>query len=68
VHSVHWKKSSYSGDGSNCVEIAASPATIHVRDSKNTDGPHLTVAWSAWAVFLSYAISPSPGLAHAAAR
>jgi hypothetical protein len=68
VHSAHWKKSSYSGDGSNCVEIAAAPATIHVRDSKNTGGPHLTVAPSAWAAFLSYAISPSAGLPRAVAR
>ncbi|MET7678432.1 DUF397 domain-containing protein [Streptomyces seoulensis] len=38
-----WFKSSYSaGDGGQCVEVAACPATIHVRDSKQhpLTGPH----------------------------
>ncbi|MEV6593202.1 DUF397 domain-containing protein [Streptomyces acidicola] len=54
---LHWFKSSYS-DSSNpndCVEIANTPTTIHVRDSKNTPGPHLTFPPSAWAGFVSYA-------------
>jgi hypothetical protein len=50
-----WRKSSYSNDsGGQCVEIATCPhTTIHIRDSKNPDGPHLTVSGEAWAVFLS---------------
>ena len=50
-------KSSYSdsGDINDCVEIAPTPATIHVRDSKNTTGPCLTFPPAAWADFLSYA-------------
>jgi hypothetical protein len=55
VHTIHWRKSSYSGDGSNCVEIATSPTTIHIRDSKNTTGPYLTITPSTWADFLPYA-------------
>lgn len=48
-----WRKSSYSGsEGGDCVEVAAHPAAIHIRDSKNTDGPHFTVAPRAWAAFL----------------
>ncbi|WP_122615745.1 DUF397 domain-containing protein [Streptomyces sp. Tu 4128] len=50
-----WFKSSYSGgtDGESCVEIAKTPGTIHVRDSKYADGgPHLTLAPAAWATFL----------------
>ncbi|MFL5997465.1 MAG: DUF397 domain-containing protein [Streptomyces sp.] len=33
---MHWRKSSYSGggDGDTCVEIAALPTRISVRDSK----------------------------------
>lgn len=52
-----WFKSSYSGgtDGESCVEIAATPGTVHVRDSKNTEGPRLALAPSAWAHFVSYA-------------
>ncbi|MFD5347767.1 DUF397 domain-containing protein [Streptomyces anulatus] len=39
-----WFKSSYStNDGPDCVEVAAAPTTIHVRDSKHlpADGPRL---------------------------
>ncbi|MFE9020082.1 DUF397 domain-containing protein [Streptomyces sp. NPDC007808] len=49
-----WKKSSYSPDGSNCVEIATTPTTIHIRDSKNPAGPHLTVQPTAWTGFLAH--------------
>ncbi|MFC8728420.1 DUF397 domain-containing protein [Streptomyces bacillaris] len=52
-----WFKSSYS-DSSNpndCVEVATSPGTVHVRDSKDVDGPHLALAPTAWVGFVSYA-------------
>lgn len=68
MHSLHWKKSSYSGDGSNCVEIAIAPATVHVRDSKSAEGPRLAVAPAAWAEFISYAVSPSGGFPRAGGR
>lgn len=55
-----WQKSSYSGDASNCVEVAALPSTIRIRDSKHTTGPHLTVTPSAWADFVSLAVRPRP--------
>ncbi|MFF4568751.1 DUF397 domain-containing protein [Streptomyces sp. NPDC001410] len=55
MHELHWQKSTYSGDGSNCVEIATTPTTIHIRDSKHSTGPQLTVTPSTWADFLSYA-------------
>ncbi|MET4923157.1 DUF397 domain-containing protein [Streptomyces sp. PSRA5] len=48
----HWHKSSYSGsEGGNCVEVAAHPAAVHVRDSKVTGGPVLTLTPAAWAAF-----------------
>ena len=52
-----WFKSSYSSgtDGNSCVEIAVAPRTIHIRDSKNLDGPRLTVAPTAWSAFVSQA-------------
>ncbi|MET8577689.1 DUF397 domain-containing protein [Streptomyces sp. NPDC005012] len=53
-----WFKSSYSGgnDGESCVEIAAAPGTVHVRDSKYRDvGPRLALAPEAWADFVAYA-------------
>ncbi|MGW0942593.1 DUF397 domain-containing protein [Streptomyces sp. NPDC002623] len=52
-----WFKSSYS-DTSNpndCVEVATTPRIIHVRDSKNTQGPRLGFAPEAWADFVTYA-------------
>ncbi|MFI0222803.1 DUF397 domain-containing protein [Streptomyces lydicus] len=53
---VAWYKSSYSGgQGEACVEVAACPGVIHVRDSKDTTLPHLTVAPASWASFLAYA-------------
>ncbi|MFI6000507.1 DUF397 domain-containing protein [Streptomyces sp. NPDC051366] len=46
---VSWRKSSYSSDqGGQCVEVATCTDTVHVRDSKVTDGPVLTVAPAAW--------------------
>ncbi|MBT3154813.1 DUF397 domain-containing protein [Streptomyces sp. CHD11] len=52
-----WFKSSYSSgnNGESCVELAVTPGTIHVRDSKNTEGPRLTFAPGAWAAFVPYA-------------
>lgn len=54
-----WFKSSYSGDDSgDCVEVAASPAAIHVRDSKNSRGPQLALSPDAWAGFISSVSGP----------
>ncbi|MEU3029290.1 MULTISPECIES: DUF397 domain-containing protein [unclassified Streptomyces] len=52
-----WFKSSYSGgtNGESCVELAVTPGTVHIRDSKNTDGPRLTLTPEAWAEFVPYA-------------
>ncbi|MFB6842099.1 DUF397 domain-containing protein [Streptomyces sp. NPDC056361] len=54
---VAWRKSSYSGgtDGESCVEVATTPATVHVRDSKDTGGPQLAVSAGSWAGFVAYA-------------
>ncbi|MGW1377806.1 DUF397 domain-containing protein [Streptomyces sp. NPDC002446] len=53
---VGWTKSSYStDDGPDCVEVATTPSTIHIRDSKNPDGPRLRLAPGAWADFVTYA-------------
>ncbi|MEU1218672.1 DUF397 domain-containing protein [Streptomyces microflavus] len=50
---LHWFKSSYSdGDGGNCIEVAAHPSAVHIRDSKVTDGPVLTVEPATWNAFL----------------
>lgn len=37
-----WRRSSYStSTGGNCVELAARPGAVGVRDSKDPDGPIL---------------------------
>ncbi|MEV6074193.1 MULTISPECIES: DUF397 domain-containing protein [unclassified Streptomyces] len=56
-YALEWFKSSYS-DSSNsneCVEIATTRVTVHVRDSKNAHGPRLAVSRAAWTGFVSYA-------------
>jgi Domain of unknown function (DUF397) len=51
-----WFKSSYSGaTGGECVEVANTPAVIHVRDSKDQSGPALSFSREAWAAFVGYA-------------
>ncbi|SNX58208.1 uncharacterized protein DUF397 [Streptomyces sp. TLI_55] len=51
-----WVKSSYSSSGSgDCVEVATRPRTIHVRDSKTPQAPHLTLSLSAWQPFIAFA-------------
>ncbi|GAA2451154.1 DUF397 domain-containing protein [Streptomyces macrosporus] len=52
---LEWFKSSYSGANDNdCVEVATTPGTIHVRDSKNVQGPRLVFAPEAWDSFVSH--------------
>lgn len=57
-----WRKSSYSGDGNSCVELAVTRPFAHdgagrvvgVRDTKrNGRGPVLEFSASAWQEFLS---------------
>lgn len=44
-----WRKSSYSGDGNNCVEVAALlPAEVGVRDSKNPQGSPIMISPLVW--------------------
>ncbi|MGH3407731.1 MAG: DUF397 domain-containing protein [Streptosporangiaceae bacterium] len=46
-----WRKSSYSGGGNNCVEVAAGAATVAVRDSKDPEGGELAFGVTAWTAF-----------------
>jgi hypothetical protein len=51
---LQWFKSTYSsGEGGECVEIAADLAAIHVRDSKEHDGPQLAFARATWTGFVA---------------
>jgi hypothetical protein len=39
AQAVQWQKSSFSegGDGNTCVELAATPTTLHLRESDTPD-------------------------------
>lgn len=52
-----WRKSSYSTDQANCVEVAFGPGAtaVGVRDSKNPTGPTLVFPATAWLPFLTRA-------------
>lgn len=53
---LSWHKSSYSGSSDDsCVEVATCPGTVHVRDSKITEGPQLALSSPTWTTFLAYA-------------
>jgi hypothetical protein len=49
-----YRKSSYSNDKAECVEIATNiPTTVAVRDSKNPNGPSLRLHPATWRAFQS---------------
>lgn len=51
-----WHKSSYSSEqGGDCVEVAAHPGAVHVRDSKDPEGPTLTFSPTQWTAFTEFA-------------
>ena len=50
---AEWRKSSYSSQDGNCVEVARNlPGLVAVRDSKELDGASLVVSQETWRVFL----------------
>jgi uncharacterized protein DUF397 len=49
---MRWRKSSYSSDSGNCVEVALTSQRVGVRDSKNPGGPELYYAERSWRDFL----------------
>lgn len=47
-----WRTSSYSGNQGQCVEVAPLSRIVGVRDSKDRERGHLTVARAAWDAFV----------------
>ncbi|WP_461296354.1 DUF397 domain-containing protein [Streptomyces harbinensis] len=48
-----WRRSSYSTNGGNCVEVREGLAeVVPVRDSKSPNGPILTFTKTCWSDFL----------------
>jgi len=54
---VQWRKSSYSGGGNDCVEVAFVGRDAAVRDSKDPDGGAFTLASAGWRGLLDAARS-----------
>ena len=50
---ARWRKSSYSGSESDCVEVAFVGDHVATRDSKNPTGPALVFTRPAWTTFLT---------------
>ncbi len=51
-----WFKSSYSSnEGAACVEVAETPGSVHVRDSKDKTGPQLAFEPAEWKAFVNFA-------------
>ncbi|AXG79992.1 DUF397 domain-containing protein [Streptomyces paludis] len=55
LHGAAWRKSSYSGSGGDCVEVAdlASTTSAAVRDSKTPHGAALTSPVGSWSSFVT---------------
>ncbi|GAA0953076.1 DUF397 domain-containing protein [Nonomuraea longicatena] len=51
---AEFRKSSFSGGGNDCVEVATNlPGVVAVRDSKDRSGPVLTFTPGEWRAFLA---------------
>lgn len=51
--SLYFRKSSYSGTGNNCVEVADTAGASAVRDTQNRGQGHLLFPSVEWAALLS---------------
>ncbi|MEV5411150.1 DUF397 domain-containing protein [Thermopolyspora sp. NPDC052614] len=57
---MRWRKSSYSGDTGNCVEVSSDHRKrVAVRDSKNPSGVVLIFDRTEWARFLTDIRAPT---------
>ena len=52
INELEFRKSSYSGHGQDCVEVADLPCRAAVRDSKNPAKGHFLFSSSEWTAFL----------------
>lgn len=55
MYELAWRKSSYSGGGNNCVEVADLPADgVAIRDSKSPESGHVRISPDQWALLMEH--------------
>ena len=62
-----WRKSSYSDNGGECVEVADDMRCVLVRDTKDRTGPMLRFTLEAWRRFarqVKRSLASDPNLGH----
>ncbi|HMG42747.1 MAG TPA: DUF397 domain-containing protein [Acidimicrobiales bacterium] len=52
-----WRKSTYSTNGTDCVELATDGERVYVRDSKSPDDGTVTLSAGTWRALLAGAKS-----------
>jgi hypothetical protein len=55
---ARWRKSSYSGNTGNCVEVTITDTVVGIRDSKHPNGPVLRLTREQWHGFMAYLNRP----------
>jgi Domain of unknown function (DUF397) len=60
VHASKWRKSRRSIGNGNCVQVAASPGTVMVRDSADFASSTITFPADAWRAFVAATKTPKP--------
>ncbi|MFJ1611883.1 DUF397 domain-containing protein [Streptomyces sp. NPDC088251] len=54
LEAATWRKSSYSGQSGDCVEVAGGVSGfVPVRDSKDASGPVVTFSGRSWSAFIA---------------
>jgi Domain of unknown function (DUF397) len=53
IDNLRWRKSSYSGNGGDCVEVGTGTGIVAVRDSKDRQGPLLGFTPDEWRAFIA---------------
>ncbi|HEV2783996.1 MAG TPA: DUF397 domain-containing protein [Actinophytocola sp.] len=50
---INWRKSSFSANGGNCVEVSWPDRAVAVRDSKSTPGPTIEFPLTGWRALIA---------------
>lgn len=48
-----WRKSTYSGNGNNCVEVAAADGLVGVRDTSDRNGVTVILGSRSWQLLMA---------------